>query len=477
MYWPGAGNDPFYLYNPTDNVARKNYYGITGTPSMKCDGVLSPYPNTANLQSSYNQRSAVDSPVSISLNISVGVSINVDIAVNATTSFSGSGLKFHTVLMAERIDTSGAGWYQTHYKDIMLLMAPTANGQTFNISPGQTVNLTASFPIPSITILENLAVIGFVQNDASREILNAKYAQILLGYPCLTISDYTLTDNIGGEPNGIPEPGETCELWVELYNMPPFAAAANVTGSLSTTDPDIEINNGGAVFPDIPTNSTGSNEDNPFVFTVSQELIAHNVTFRLDISADEYQTTQFLTLMVGTPPILLVDDDADSAYEAAFETNMTNLGYQFNVWEVSAQGAPTAAYLCNFQLVIWHTGMAISPFTQDEQDAVAGFLDHGGKLFMSSENISDQLTGTPFFTCYFHAQHNSYLFTTNLTGFTGNPISGGTTLGLFNGAYWPDSQSSIIPDSLAVQVYKYNNPAASIAALYYYQGDYALSFR
>lgn len=476
MNWPGAGNDPYYAYNPGDNYARRVYYAVTGTPTLKCDGFASS-PTTGAMQNSYNTRNAVDAPVSITLDISVGAQIDVDISVTATATASGTGLKFHTVLIAENLDTTGGGWLQSNFQDVMLDMAPTNAGQTFNITPGQTVTMSASFPIPTFTPMQNLAVIGFVQYDATKEIMNAKYAAVPLDFPCLTVTDYTVTDNIGGIPNGIPEPGETCELYVELFNTPPFAAATGVTASLSTTDPDITITNGGAIFPNIPTNSTGTNDDNPFVFTVSDALEAHNVTFQLDISAEGYQTTQFITFMVGVPSILLVDDDGGQTYQAAFEDDMEHESYAFNVWEVFQQGAPTAEYLRNYNVVIWHTGMLTNPVDQDEQNAIAGYLDNGGKLFMSSENISDQLTGTAFFSNYFHAQHSGNVSTTNLSGIASNPLSAGTTLLTVGGAYWPDSQSSIIPDALADSLYKFNNPAGSAAALSYYEeGEYALVY-
>jgi hypothetical protein len=46
---------------------------------------------------------------------------------------------------------------------------------------------------------------------------------------------------------------------------------------------------------------------------------------------------------------------------------------------------------------------------------------------------------------------------------------------LIGGAYWPDSQSSIIPDTLADGIYRYNNTAQSIGALSF-SGNYALVY-
>ena len=48
MNWPAPGNDGYYLYNPTDNNARRTYYGINAIPQAQMDGLIniqSPYTN------------------------------------------------------------------------------------------------------------------------------------------------------------------------------------------------------------------------------------------------------------------------------------------------------------------------------------------------------------------------------------------------------------------------------------------------
>ena len=69
MNWPSPGNDPMYLYNQTDNNARRSYYGINAIPAGQFDGLISiPIAYTqANLLSTYNSRKDILSPVSIIL--------------------------------------------------------------------------------------------------------------------------------------------------------------------------------------------------------------------------------------------------------------------------------------------------------------------------------------------------------------------------------------------------------------------------
>nr|MBC8278464.1 Omp28-related outer membrane protein [FCB group bacterium] len=458
MNWPGAGNDPFYMYNPTDNMARKNYYGIAGTPSMKCDGILSPSPTNASLNSALSQRSPVDAPVDIYFDITVGTNIAVDAEVTAESYFSGNNLKFHAVLIGESIDTSGtAGWLQSHFEDVMLDMAPSASGQSFNISQSQTVELQASFPIPAITSIENLAVIAFVQNDATREILNARHMVL---FPSLTVYQTFVFDMAGGNGNMIPEAGETCDLWVTLENSVNGAYASDVNCILSTDDPDITITDGDASFGDIGPGAFVMNADNAFVFDVSAVLQPHVATFELEITANagDYYKLETFNLMVGIPEILLVDDDSGNNYELEIINSLTQANFAFDQWTAATSGAPSAQYLLNYDKVIWITGRADHPLNEAEQAAISGYLDGGGKLLISSENLSDDLTGSDFLTNYMHCQHDIDNVNINfLNGVTGDPITDGMTIDMTGGAYLPDDQSSIIPDAEAVTILRYDN--------------------
>jgi len=477
MNWPTPGNDPFYMYNPTDNMARKNYYGIAGTPSMKCDGVLSPSPTTASLNSALSQRSPVDAPVDIYFDVTVGTNIAVDAEVTAESYFSGNNLKFHAVLIGESIDTSGtAGWLQSHYEDVMLDMAPSASGQSFNITQSQTVELQASFPIPAITSIENLAVIAFVQNDATREILNARHMVL---FPSLTVYQTFVFDMAGGNGNMIPEAGETCDLWVTLENSVNGAYASDVNCILSTDDPDITITDGDAAFGDVGPGAFVMNADNAFVFDVSAALQTHVATFELEITANagDYYKLERFNLMVGVPEILLVDDDSGNNYELEIINSLTQANFAFDQWTVATSGAPSAQYLLDYDKVVWITGRADHPLNEAEQEAISGYLDGDGKLLISSENLSDDLAGSDFLTNYMHCQHDIDNVNINfLNGVPGDPITDGMTIDMNGGAYLPDDQSSIIPDAEAVTILMYDNTAEDVAALRYESDDYMLVF-
>jgi hypothetical protein len=471
MNWPGAGNDPFYVNNPTENTARRTYYGINAVFNMKVDGVLG---NTGSqYQNYYNQRCNIPSPLLLDETITVGTTINVTATITAEAGFAMNNLKLRAALIELAYDITGGGWTYTHCERAMLDMSPDPNGINFNITGGQTVTQNISFPMPTYppTGPENLAVVIFVQRDDTREVLQAHHEQIPLNYPSLSLMNYTVTDNApGGNGNGIPEAGETCLIWMTLQNGGPFAPANNVSGVLSSTDPAITITDPNATFPNMSGGQQGNNQSNPYVFLVSNTLTPHIVQFRMDVTANAgaYTNFYYINFLCGMPEILIVDDDGGATYEIHYQADLDSCGEVYVVWHTATQGTPTGTYLLGFDKVIWFTSMQTAPISTAEQTVIGQYLDGGGKLFISSENMGDNIGTTAWYGTYMHAQHLiDHVTSTSLSGYTGDPISNGQSFLIIGPAYWADNQSAINPLTPAVQLYHYNNTAQNIAALRY----------
>lgn len=473
MNWPGAGNDPFYLNNPGENTARRNFYGINAVPNLMCDGILGT--NASSFQSYYNQRYNVIAPLDIELSTTIDDQINVSADITAESWYWGINLNLLFALTAIEYDIPPGSWTYTHFENGMLDMAPNAYGINFDITPSQTVTLETSFPIPSITTLDNLAVVAFVQDGYTNEVHQAKRQCV---YPDISFDIYTIYDSQSGNGNGIAEPGEICDMSVTLINSASGAPALDISATLSTTDPGVTIIENQGAFPDLLSGGSSSNADDPFIFQVSPDFEPHLVTFNLSLTANNggYTNVFNFTFTIGITPCLLVDDDGGNPYETNYLSDLINLGVDFNYWEVSTQGVPPGAYLANFEHIIWFTAMEDDPLVEAEQEALIYFLDRGGKLLISSENLGDDHGTTTFYTDYIHAEHEyNQVSNTILNGEPGDPISAGTILSIVGGAYWPNSQSTMIPDASAFPVYHYTNTAQSIGALRF-DDEYALIY-
>ncbi|MBN2006371.1 MAG: protease inhibitor I42 family protein [Anaerolineae bacterium] len=138
--------------------------------------------------------------------------------------------------------------------------------------------------------------------------------------------------------------------------------------------------------------------------------------------------------------ILLVDDDLGSSYQTYYANALTALGRPFTTWTVSSQGSPSAATLNSYDIVIWLTGNDYSStLTSTDQTNLAAFLNAGGKLFISGQDIGYDIRTDSFYGSYLHAGYvrddtNTY----SLTGagiFSGLSVSISGTGGANNQGY------------------------------------------
>jgi hypothetical protein len=113
----------------------------------------------------------------------------------------------------------------------------------------------------------------------------------------------------------------------------------------------------------------------------------------------------------------VVDDDNGLPYETYFTAALDATGRDYDTWTVQSQGSPAAATLMAHHVVIWFTGNdASTTLTDTDQANLAAYLDSGGKLFVTGQDIDSDISAVPFFTDYLHATYikddtNTYLLT------------------------------------------------------------------
>ncbi|MBN1660198.1 MAG: M28 family peptidase [Anaerolineae bacterium] len=134
------------------------------------------------------------------------------------------------------------------------------------------------------------------------------------------------------------------------------------------------------------------------------------------------------------PCILLVDDDNNAPdvrpyYQAALDA----LGYAYDVFVASGGTGPSAAEMEGYDMVIWFSGDAFSstnpaagPNAEDEE-ALAAYLDGGGRLFLSSQDYLYDMGLTSFGQSYLGigSYSNDSGHATAKYGVVGDPIGDG----------------------------------------------------
>jgi len=153
---------------------------------------------------------------------------------------------------------------------------------------------------------------------------------------------------------------------------------------------------------------------------------------------------QFTTLEVS--PILFVDDDVGDTYETYFTQALDAGGYSYDTWDISTLGAsPTAGDLAAYTKVIWNCGYEWSSpesgLTDAEEAAIRGYLDGGGRLFLSGQDILYNGVTAAFRSGYLHLGSSlSDDQTASAHGVGSDPISDGVQLDLsYLFSNWSDS--------------------------------------
>ncbi len=108
-----------------------------------------------------------------------------------------------------------------------------------------------------------------------------------------------------------------------------------------------------------------------------------------------------LDIDLNPAEVMLVDDDEGSSYESYYLSALEAIGRSYHYWKVQNDGVPTASDMAAYpsKVVVWYTGDGTTTtLTQTEQDELLAHLTGGGRLFLTGQNIAEQLTGSALLT-------------------------------------------------------------------------------
>lgn len=139
-----------------------------------------------------------------------------------------------------------------------------------------------------------------------------------------------------------------------------------------------------------------------------------------------------ITTIAVTVDTLLVDEDGNAPdVNSYYTTALTSAGVAFDTWDLTANPNLPAKYISAFKNVVWFTGTSYPGPIQPYETGLKAYLDGGGHLFLSGQDILDQGAGTtPFVQNYLHvswdgSENQNDKVTATVTGVTGNPVTNG----------------------------------------------------
>ncbi|MCP4634767.1 MAG: T9SS type A sorting domain-containing protein [candidate division Zixibacteria bacterium] len=172
--------DPFYLYNADEIDQRRIYYTVGALPEMPIDGTKAGTGFNRWAMKIYN-RSQV--PSNLRMDISgyyypedrTGV---IYIEVEATGEITEEDLFIRAVAYEESVyfeDGLGINWHKKPVYDFL----PDPQGESFQISNGDTIVFMRTFNVPETSNWYNIGFGAFVQSDSTKEVLQGANARML----------------------------------------------------------------------------------------------------------------------------------------------------------------------------------------------------------------------------------------------------------------------------------------------------------
>jgi predicted alpha-1,2-mannosidase len=142
-------------------------------------------------------------------------------------------------------------------------------------------------------------------------------------------------------------------------------------------------------------------------------------------------TAKLTTIAVSVDTLIVDGDMGGPNVESYYKDALTANGVPYSYWDLSADPALPLSMLTAHKTVVWFTGNAYPGPVMPYESELAAFLDGGGRLFLSGQDILDQSAGTtPFVHNYLHvnwdgseAQNDKP--TANVHGVAGSPVSDG----------------------------------------------------
>ncbi|MFC1476237.1 M6 family metalloprotease domain-containing protein [Candidatus Zixiibacteriota bacterium] len=271
----------------------------------------------------------------------------------------------------------------------------------------------------------------------------------------------------GGDDDGIPDPGEIVDMFIYSTNL--WKTTTDVYLTISCSNPQVVFNNDTSYIDEITSGEIHLNYEDPINFYYpagSQPTIAD---FYINYSCEGGAFTFAETVSVdfGPKQVLIVDDDANYQgydYTHYYTTALESLRIPHEVHHKDTQGSPSAAILGDYPMVCWYTGddRAGSILVHDDIVALQSYLDVGGRLFFTGQDIAEKLSQTAdslFLVNYLGARYtgSSSIEPPFVRGVDDDPIGDGISL-VLNGTGTAANQRN--PDNLEPV------PEASVSFIY-----------
>jgi len=470
--WPGP-NDPMYLLNSADNMARRTYYAVSWVPWPLVNGVYFDYQTMGQTQfvNTVNSGNSQFAPFEIIITqealsdnlIQVGIKITRD--PNDVTVFGNPKLRVALTEKTVSFSTPPGSNGEKDFFSVCRKMLPDANGSTFTIpAPGESVELSLQY-VPTTAFLQavnldSLRIVAFIQDDPSKVLYQSEMLEV--------VPDYVATINAISS-DAIIDNNLPVEFTTAIYNQgfkndtynitANFEGPAGWTGEFTTVNGSFSFGEIDSVQVAIGDSTIVSVMINPNGYNGSGKV---TVEFESKNNPGMGGSAILRIVTIYGTDILVVEASENSAADYVFNSIENVFPGKASI--VSRTALNPSTVLDNFQMITWSAGNTLPAFYPEEVDAIQNYLDDGGKLFINGQDIGEDVFGAGgqsqfaqgFYNNYLHASYtgagNIYL----IKPVPGDPITNGIEFVLINPPLpYPDKIAPF--DSYASSIFTYMN--------------------
>jgi uncharacterized repeat protein (TIGR01451 family) len=142
-------------------------------------------------------------------------------------------------------------------------------------------------------------------------------------------------------------------------------------------------------------------------------------------------TLKTIAVAVNVNTLLVDNDNNNPDVQGYYTAALTAAGIAFSKWDLGADSNLPRNFVLAFKNVVWFTGNSYPAPIGPYEGTLQAFLDNGGRLLMSGQDILDQAAGTTAFVHdYLHitwdgTETQNDKATAHVNGVGGSPVSSG----------------------------------------------------
>ncbi|MCK5020628.1 MAG: DUF333 domain-containing protein [Candidatus Peribacteraceae bacterium] len=194
---------------------------------------------------------------------------------------------------------------------------------------------------------------------------------------------------------------------------------------------------------------TNGDEKNYYIDFIATDI--HGNSQHYD-NLDIFTTVPF----TSTSRIILIDNSVYISYINYYENALDSNGYSYYLWDSDLRGEIGDNIINSFDLCVWSSPFSFDVPNDNQQLTLSQFLDNGGTLFVSGQDLGYRIGETNFYHDYLYAnyvQDNTAVYA--LDGVVGDPVTNGTDIEILGGdgannQYWPSEISTKMTTNFTV---------------------------